>query len=157
LPKGVALALALAGFFAAAPAFAKPYFVQQTEKLGPQACGGSGCYTNYALLADLDGDGDLEILFPNANGYFVKSAPAEPLVVLDNAPNLTFTDASSRLAGGFSGWNRQIAVGDIDGDGDLDLFAPDAWGGSDALFVNDGKGMFTNEVATRLGGSKSRA
>ncbi len=147
---------ALVGFLLAPSALAAPYFVDKTPKLGSQACAGGGCYTNYVALADLDGDHDLDIVFPNANGYFVKAA-SEPLVVLRNDGNLVFADDSAKLGGGKTGWIRQVAIGDIDGDGDLDIFAPDAWGAADALYVNDGKGTFSNEAATRTGGSHSRA
>jgi hypothetical protein len=149
--------LVLTAFFGAAAAHATPYFVEATSRLGPQPCAGTGCYTNYVLLADLDGDGDLDIVLPSANGYFTKAQPAQPLVLLRNDGAANFTDASSAFAGGLSGWVREVAAGDIDSDGDLDLFAPDAWGGPDALLINDGKGTFTNEIAQRLSSSHSRA
>jgi hypothetical protein len=53
---------------------------------------------------------------------------------------------------------RQVALGDVDGDGDLDLYAPSSWGERDALFVNDGAGVFADEAAARLpAGLASRA
>lgn len=131
--------------------FAAPLFTEATEQLGPQACEGAdeGCYTNYALLADLDGDGALDVLFPNAKGFYVQSQPAEPLVVLRNDGSANFTDVSESAVGGFTGWLREIAVADVDGDGDLDVAAPDAWGGPAALFINDGTGRFTDEASAR--------
>lgn len=132
-------------------ATATPLFVEKTTQL-PQACTAGtdpGCYTNYAVLADLDGNGTLDVLFPNARGYYVKQQPAEPLQILKNGGAANFTDVSAAAVGGFTGWLREIAVGDIDGDGDLDIAAPDAWGGNAALFVNDGTGAFVDEAATR--------
>ena len=35
--------------------------------------------------------------------------------------------------------------GDLDGDGDLDLFVSSC-GGPNALFINDGKGKFSNQT-----------
>lgn len=137
-----------ASVLAAAVLLAVPVFTEATANLGTQpACTTTGCWTNYDLLADLDGDGDLDILFPNANGFF-SQGPAEPLVVLINDGSGTFSDDSAQL--NHSGWVRQVAVGDIEGDGDLDLFVPDGWGGAVLLFVNDGSGTFTDEASTRL-------
>lgn len=138
---------------------AAPLFVEDTARLGAQPCGpglGTGCYTNYALLADLDGDADLDVLFPNADGYYTQGA-LQPFVVLANDSAGNFTDVSDTAVGAFQGWLRQVAVGDIDADGDLDVHAPGAWGEADALFVNDGSGVFANEAADRLAGVTSRA
>lgn len=141
----------------ALPLAAVPLFVEDTAALGPQPCGpgpGTGCYTNYLILADLDGDGDLDVVFPNADGYYTQGA-AQPLVILENDGTGTFTDISAVAVGAFSGWLRQVALGDVDGDGDLDLYAPHAWGGDDAFFVNDG-GVYTDEASVRLD-ARSRA
>lgn len=132
--------------------FATPLFVEKTAQLGTQECGAgsdAGCYTNYVVIADLDGDQKLDVVFPNAKGYYTQATPAEPLVILKNDGAANFTDVSATAVGGFTGWLRQVALGDIDGDGDLDIAAPDAWGGNAALFVNDGSANFTDEAATR--------
>lgn len=139
---------------------ALPYFLEEMDAL-PQGCeGGSpaddGCWTNYVALADLDGDGDLDVVIPNAAGYFTQGV-AEPLVILENDGAAGFSDVSAVAVGGFSGWLRQVAIGDVDVDGDLDIYAPDAWGGDDAFFVNDGNGVFSEEIDTRLPGAQSRA
>src|SRR3954466_4428832 len=31
----------------------------------------AGCYTSFLLTSDLDGDGDLDIIFANGGGYYV--------------------------------------------------------------------------------------
>ena len=123
-----------------------------------------GCYSNYVRLADLDGDGDLDVVFANGGGYFAPGVEAglQPLVVYRNDGSAgsgpVFTDVSADAVGGFRGRLRQVAVGDVDGDGDLDLYAPGSWGETDALFVNDGTGHFTDEAAARLpAGLASRA
>ena len=130
---------------------AAPFFSEQTAQLGPQPCDGAdeGCYTNYAILADLDGDGALDVLFPNAKGFYTMEQPAEPLVILRNDGTANFADVSESSVGGFTGWLREIALADIDGDLDLDIAAPDAWNGPAALFINDGSGQFTDEASSR--------
>ena len=105
------------------------------------ACGGDGCWTNYLRVTDLDGDDDLDIVTVNYDGFFAVGT-AEPLVVYTNDGAGNFTNTSAASVGGFVGRVRQVAIGDVDGDGDPDMYVPDANGGIDNLFVNDGGGAF---------------
>ncbi len=127
-----------------------PFFVEATERLGsPQPCDGSGCYSHFVTLADLDGDGDLDAVFANGGGYYAVGT-AQPLVVYQNDGKGQFTDVSATAVGGFTGRVRQIAIGDIDGDGDLDLIAPEGYGQQpDAVFINQGGMIFANEAKSR--------
>ncbi|MBI1729585.1 VCBS repeat-containing protein [Candidatus Acetothermia bacterium] len=57
---------------------------------------------------------------------------------------------SSRIPN-FVGDGRSVAVGDVDGDGDLDMFVGTNEGNArDRLLINDGKGHFTDETTTRM-------
>src|SRR5262245_24355799 len=110
---------------AASPAAAQEFFKEQGNPFGNQPFNGGGCWTNYMQLADIDNDGDLDVIFPNANGFFTKGA-AEPFVVYKNDGNAAFTDVSAAAVGGITGWWRQVALADITGDGFVDMYAPDA-------------------------------
>jgi hypothetical protein len=161
VPAGLLLALAAPGHAQQAPAAPLPLFVEATERLGsPQPCADTqpGCYSSYVLLVDLDRDADLDIVFASGGGYY-EPAEAEPMAVYLNDGKASFEESSATVTGGFTGRLRQVTAGDIDGDGDVDLVAPEGYGlQPDAVLINDGKQppRFVDEGATRLGTS-SRA
>lgn len=93
--------------------------------------------TNESLAAaDLDGDGDSDLVLVGV-GATSKDAPNVAVLVNDRG---TFTDVTKKLAGEpFAATG--VAIGDVDGDGDLDLFFGEDKETS-RLYVNDGKGTF---------------
>jgi len=141
----------------AGAASADPYFEEKATPFGTQPCTSAGCWTNYLLVVDLNGDGALDVVFANADGFFNKGPQSQPLMVYLNDSAGNFTDASATMVGGHTGWVRQIAVGDVNGDGKLDMYVPDAHGGPDKLFINQGGNAMTDEAATRLPNVNSRA
>lgn len=147
----LAAAAALIGSFITTPAWAgNPLFDLVPGALNPQACGGSGCWTNHMRLTDIDQDGDLDLLLANYNDFFNGNNTTQPLVVYANDGAAGFTNVSSTAVGDYSGALRQIAVGDVDGDGAVDIFAPSGSGAAYVLFMNDGAGVFSDEAAVRL-------
>src|SRR5258708_23228878 len=71
-----------------------------------------------AMARDFDGDGDLDIaaisFFPDYG-----KAPAESFVYLENKGNLQFSASTFRES--ITGRWVTMDVGDVDGDGDLDI------------------------------------
>lgn len=102
-------------------------------------------FTNYIQLVDLDNDGDLDIIAPNCFGFM--STGPQALEVYENDGNAGFSDYGFPLAGTKA--IREVGLGDIDRDGDIDVYVPDAANGPHLLFVNDGAGNFADE-STRL-------
>ncbi|MBL8743911.1 MAG: VCBS repeat-containing protein, partial [Myxococcales bacterium] len=146
-PKLVALSVLVTTLAIPSIAFGQLFEDQGADGL-PQGCG-SGCWTNYARMTDYDGDGDLDLIAINCGGFFVNPSP-QPLIFWKNSGSGQFTDDSA-AAGNLSAPLRQVAFGDVDGDGDLDFYAPSAGGAQpDRIFINDGSGSFTNEAAARL-------
>jgi hypothetical protein len=139
-----------ASFVSAAPL----YFQHVPNAFGTQPCSGGqqGCYTNYLRMTDIDGDGDLDLVLPNAG------SSAQPLVIYLNDGQGNFSNASTTLIqGGYTGFARQVAIADINGDGLPDMYVPSANGAADSFFVSNGAGMLVNEAATRLPGVGSHS
>jgi FG-GAP-like repeat len=142
---------ALTGSLVASPAWAGGVlFDLVTDALDPQACGGQGCWTNHMRLTDVDGDGDLDILLANYPDFFDGSAMTQPLVVYANDGAAGFTNVSATAVNDFVGSLHQIAVGDVNGDGAVDIYGPSGSGSAHVLFINDGAGVFTDEADVRL-------
>ena len=136
---------AIASTLGASVASAQPYFGD------PVTLDDENHWTNYVVVVDIDGDEDLDVIAPNCIGFFGKDGPTapEPLLVFLNDGAASFTDGSA-IFGNLDKAVRQVAVGDIDRDGDLDVFIPDADVlGPDLLFVA-GPAGFVEEGATRL-------
>jgi hypothetical protein len=122
-------------------------FTDQTTAAFPS--GLADLYTNAVDAADLDGDGDLDLIFANGGNFSSPGAP-QPLRILINDGAGVFTDQSAARAPGVSGAIRGVAIGDPDDDGDLDLLLSEDFNRQPRMLVNDGAGFFTDETATRL-------
>ena len=104
---------------------------------------GSGC-----AFFDYDGDGDADLYFVNGTALPGDSAPPTSGVLYRNRGDGTFEDVT-RAAGLWDPvYGLGAAVGDIDNDGDPDLFVNAL--GADRLYRNRGDGTF-EEIAARAG------
>ncbi len=147
--RAAAVAAAACLATSAGSALGQVFQDQGADALGTQPCGGVGCWTNYARVTDYDGDGDLDLVAVNSDGWFEPAAEAQPLTVYRNDGAGSFTSGDADF-GNFSGSARQIAFGDFDGDGALDAYLPAANAYQpDALFMRVA-GAFVNEATTRL-------
>jgi hypothetical protein len=90
---------------------------------------------------DADGDGRPDLYFPNGQplpGHDGRGDFSSRL--FRNRGDGSFEDATRRAGVGEPGYAMGCAAGDIDGDGDLDLFVSAF--GPDRLYVNRGGGVF---------------
>ncbi len=95
------------------------------------------------LAFDIEGDGDKDLLF-SCNG------PSQQRLYVNNGAGV-FTDESVARLGALNLAVAGCAYGDVDQDGDLDLFLNDELtNGQLKLFLNNGLGVFTNVTATRV-------
>ncbi len=98
-------------------------------------------HTQFAAFADVDGDGDPDLLTQGAN--------RETVLLLNNGEG-RFRDSTLVPGASIPALLNvgSIALGDLDGDGDLDAFVA-AWTESvgNAIWLNDGAGSFTDASA----------
>ena len=106
-------------------------------------------WSNKVELADLDGDGWVDILFANGGDYFTGGTP-EPQRVFRNTTvppgtNPNFTEITDTVFGKNNlRLSRVIKVRDVDGDLDMDIFVGGAHGTASELWLQQGNGAFGN-------------
>ena len=105
--------------------------------------------TQDVTLGDVDRDGDLDLVVANEQG-------TNQLLLNDGRGFFTPAPAGSLPLRQTREATRNADLGDVDGDGDLDLlFANVSFGGGDPqgrLLLNDGRGVFSDVTSARLAG-----
>ena len=91
-------------------------------------------------LADVDKDGDLDIICP-------------PKSLLLNDGTGRFTDDALVRLPPLNAQTEAVALGDVNGDSHIDIFLAN-WDAQNQLLINDGAGYFTDETALRIPRSK---
>jgi hypothetical protein len=118
-------------------------------EISAQALGGVTGLSRVIKVADVDGDGDLDILFGGAYQSQLRLFLRNPT---------GWTDGSAQLPQQLTSIS-DIEFGDVDGDGDLDLLiadwgatnpTPGSAGGRTRLYLNNGTGTFTDATTTNM-------
>ncbi|MEE9219495.1 MAG: CRTAC1 family protein [Acidobacteriota bacterium] len=104
---------------------------------------GSGC-----AFFDYDGDGDPDLYFANGTALPGDGRAPTSGALYRNRGGGTFEEVTLEAALSDPFYGMGVAVGDIDGDGDTDLFVSAV--GPDRLYVNRGDGTF-EEAGERAG------
>jgi hypothetical protein len=136
-----------------------------TAHLCSSTPGDSGAWRWTVALDDLDGDGDLDAFAAGCCGGTTGSSVSQPYnMVWLNDGTGSFQDSGQRL--GILG-SKAIALGDLDGDRDIDAFVGnsdsmiDVHGGDwhnqpNRVWLNDGRGRF-RDSGQSLGSAETQA
>ena len=102
---------------------------------------GTGC-----AFLDADGDGRLDVFLANAGAVAKGRAQEGPGSALyRQTASGSFEDRTEAAGLSFRGWGTGVAVGDVDNDGDPDLFL--ACYGPNRMYLNRGDGTFVERSA----------
>ncbi|MFQ5719460.1 MAG: CRTAC1 family protein [Acidobacteriota bacterium] len=98
---------------------------------------------------DADGDGRMDLYLVNSGHRLRTTPPPEDErtsgALFHNDGDGTFSDVTAAAGLTDWRWGMGAAVGDVDNDGDVDLYVTHV--GPNALWINDGTGVFTDEAA----------
>lgn len=108
-------------------------------------------YTNSLELADINGDGRVDILFANGGGYEKPGKPEFSRVFLNQGPGQKFKEVTKEVFGPEPMVAaRAIRVADVNGDGNADIVVGLSYQHQSRLLLGDGKGNFKDVTATHL-------
>lgn len=101
-----------------------------------------------AVFFDYNLDGNVDLYFVNSGPVPVEGISKDIIakeaknILYQNNGNGQFSDVTDRTGSGDTGYGMAASVGDIDNDGDPDLYVCNY--GQDHLYRNNGDGTFTN-------------
>jgi hypothetical protein len=113
-----------------------------------ETIGTTGDWTNKVELADIDGDGKVDLLFANGGDYAEPGDPVASRVFRNRHP--AWTDVTRAVFGDVVASARVIKARDVDGDGLVDVFVGTTWQTQSRLFLGQGDGKFKDATKTHL-------
>ena len=113
------------------------------------AIGVTAEWTNKVELADVNGDGHVDVLFANGGDYDSPGTPVLSRVFLNRGDG-TFTDVSEDVLGASVLLTRVIKVHDVNRDGSTDILLGTTFQTQSRLLLGAGDGSFADVTATHL-------
>jgi hypothetical protein len=113
------------------------------------ALGPTADWTNKVELADIDTDGDVDLLFANGGDYESPGQPVANRVCLNDGTG-AFADATREVFGKAIGITRVIKVADVDADSVPDIVVGTTYRTQSRLYLGDGAGGWRDATGTNL-------
>jgi hypothetical protein len=107
-------------------------------------------WTNKVELADINGDGLVDVLFANGGDYDYPGEPTFSQVFLNQGPDQMFNEATRQVFGTSPMLARVIKVRDVNADGSPDIMVGTTYQTQSRLYLGDASGNFTNVTKTHL-------
>jgi hypothetical protein len=114
-----------------------------------ETIGKTGFWTNKVEIADLDGDGRPDLIFANGGDYSTPGTP-EPNQVFLQGEGFRFADRTRDVLGPTPDLARVVKARDLNGDGHVDIVVGTTYQTQSRLYLNDGRGRFSEVTATHL-------
>lgn len=107
-------------------------------------------WTNKVELADLNGDGRLDLLFANGGDYSTPGTPELNRAFYNMGPGKPFAERTTEVFGTMPDLARVVKARDFNGDGRVDVFVGTTYQTQSRLYLADGAGAFVERTASHL-------
>jgi hypothetical protein len=125
--------------------------VELWEDVTPATIGTTREYTSGVELADLNGDGLVDILFASGGNYDTPGKPEFSRVFLNQGSGKMFKEATQEVLGPEPMVAaRAIRVADVNGDDNPDIVVGTSFGTQSRLYLGEGEGRFREVTGTHL-------
>jgi len=112
--------------------------------------GDTANWTNKVEIADIDGDGRLDLLFANGGNYSEPGPPEANVAFLNRGPGQKYEDVSAKVFGPTPDIARVIKARDLNNDGITDIVVGTTYQTQSRLYLGTGGGAFTEVTTTHL-------
>jgi hypothetical protein len=128
------------------PRPAAPVWVDATDT----TIGKTAEWTNKVELADIDGDGRIDLLFANGGNYSSPGTPEPNRVFVNRGAGNRFVERTTQVFGNTPDLARVIKARDVNGDGLTDILVGTTFQTQSRLFLGTGGGAFREVTSTHV-------